>query len=136
MKILIISLAILISLSASAATKSWFCNSVDGVGMSFENGSWQKSLKLGSIMFEVKRKLKNQGLQFPNWLMMEDAECRENHEVPWISCSTGFSLFVLNPETGDAMKADTGLWVLKERMKSQGLPAPPLDAYVTVFRCQ
>lgn len=136
MKTLPLTLAMLFSFTASAASEGWLCKSVDGVGMSFKNGSWEKSVALESILFEVKRKPNNQGLQFPNWLMMDDAACRENPEVPWISCSTGFSLFVINPKTGDAMQANTGLWVLKERMKSKGLPTPPLGADVMVFRCQ
>ena len=136
MKILFTLLAALISFNASAAQESWLCQSVDGVGMTFENGTWRKSLNLSSIMFEIKRKSDDSGLQFPEWLMMEDAVCSENPEVPWISCSTGFKLFVFNPETGDAMNANTGLWVMKERIKSQGLPAPPLGADVIVFSCQ
>ena len=136
MKTLPLTLAMLFSFTASAANVSWLCESVDGVGMSFKNGSWEKNVELKSTLFEVKRKPNNQELQFSNWLMMEDAVCQGNSEVPWISCSTGFMLFVINPKTGDAMLANTGLWVLKESLKSAALPTPPLGADVTVFRCQ
>jgi hypothetical protein len=104
--------------------------------MSFQKGAWRKSTTVEKVMFEIKELTKGGRMQFPDWLMMADAACTWNYDVPWVSCSNGFTLFVFNPDTNDAMMASTGLWVLKEKMISKGLPQPPIAADVLVLRCE
>lgn len=133
-------LATLILLGAvptvQAEPRSWLCRSVDGVGMSFEGNSWRKIPGLKAVMFQAKEVASGTRLEFPEWLQMEDASCTKNDEAPWISCANGFTLFTLNPQTGDAIMASTGLWVIKEKLKSIATSSPPLGADVQVLRCQ
>jgi hypothetical protein len=136
MKIATLLLVMLASAAVDAADRSWLCRSIDGVGMWFEDGAWRKSTTLQTIMFELKELSGDGQMQFPEWLMMENAICTANPEVPWISCSDNFKLFVLNPATNDAMMANTGLWILKEKLGSGGKSLPSLGADVVVLRCE
>lgn len=131
MRYVALLLLALVSVNASATKKAWLCKSVDGVGMSYKSGVWQKHASLESIMFEVKEKSTGV-LAFPEWLMMSDSACSRNESVPWISCWSGLSMFVMNPKTGDAMMASTGMWVAREKFD----PPVPLAADVLVLRCQ
>jgi len=124
------------SFNAFAAKESWMCKSIDGVGMSYENGGWHKSLNLESTMFEIKIHSDSSILQFPDWMMMKDAKCRANSVVPWVSCSTAFNIFAFNPKTGEAMNASLGLWIMKESLKSKGVVSPPLYTSTEVYSCQ
>lgn len=135
MKIVALLALAFVSEYAVGAPTTWVCDSIDAIGLSYEKGSWRSQSKIQPLSFELSIEASDRTLRFPTWLMMDEATCVENTEVPWISCSTGFKQFVFNPATGDAVMTNAGLWVLKESMKSKGLPLPPLGADLTIFRC-
>jgi hypothetical protein len=86
-------------------------------------------------MFQAKESIDGGRLTFPDWLQMEGSFCTRNPDVPWISCSNGFTMFTLNQTTGDAAMASIGLWVIKESLQAAGITSPPIGADVQILRC-
>ena len=120
--------------SLAASQDRWECFSVEGVAQSYQNGNWRKFTQVQSYNFGVSEVAPGK-LEFSDFLMMADPTCVTNPDIPWISCSTPMKMFVLNTKSGDGVLADTGTWVIREKMREEGLPQLPVAMDVIVFKC-